>query len=170
MQANIHATDELIEHEVEHEEELSEYEIERGKPIPTMPHAIAHENLMDALVRYKHLYRRLPEISMRLLGEKFVPDIALYSRNAVDWYGGNAEMTLPPLLNIEILSPSQTIGQMKEKADKYLAAGVRSVWLVMPALAGVMVLQPQRKAKFFSDGELVDDALDIRINAEEIIE
>jgi Uma2 family endonuclease len=164
-----HATAE-IEEIVEIEEGLSEYEIERGKPMPTMPHAVTHENLMDAFLPYKHLYRRLPEISLRLDGMKFVPDIALYPRNAADWSGRDVEMTFPPTLAIEILSPSQSIDEMKEKADKYFAAGTRSVWLVIPALAGVMVLHPQRKAKFFSEGELVDDALDIRINVEEIFE
>jgi Uma2 family endonuclease len=152
------------------EEEISEYEIERGKPMPSKVHATTQTNVLDALVRYKKQYRRLTELSLRLQGEKLVPDIALYAEDASDWHENEIEMTLPPLLSIEIVSPSQSIDEMKEKADKYFAAGVRSVWLVLPALAGVMVLHPEEKARFYSDGEIIDDALGIRIPVDEVFE
>ncbi|MFY7998078.1 MAG: Uma2 family endonuclease [Candidatus Kapaibacteriota bacterium] len=151
-------------------EAISAYELERGKPMPNKQHAATQENLIDVLLRYKHLYRRLPELSLRLHGEKFVPDIALYPRSASDWHEPEKEMTIPPLLAIEIVSPSQSMDEMKVKADKYLAAGVKSVWLVFPALAGVMVFHEGRKAHFFSDGELLDDVLDIRVLIDEVFQ
>jgi len=152
------------------EQPLSEYELERGKPMPNKQHAVTQANLLDALLPYKVRYKRLPELSVRLEGDKYVPDIALYPIDASDWHIPENEMTLPPLLAIEIVSPSQSIDEMKEKADKYLAAGVKSVWLVLPALAGVMVLQSGRKARFFSEGELVDDMLEIRLPIDDVFE
>jgi Uma2 family endonuclease len=151
-------------------EEISDYELERGKPMPSKVHAATQTNVLDALARYKKQYRRLTELSLRLQGEKLVPDIALYAQDASDWHENEIEMMLPPLLSIEIVSPSQSIDEMKEKADKYFAAGVRSVWLVLPALAGVMVLHPEEKARFYSDGDIVDDAVGIRIPVDEVFE
>lgn len=149
---------------------LSEYELDRGKPIPNKQHSITQANLLDVLLRYKQQYKRLPELSLRLLGEKFVPDIALYATTASDWHQPETEMTLPPLLAIEIVSPSQTMEEMTIKAHKYIAAGVRSVWLVLPLLAGVMVLHTGQKTRFFSEGNLVDEELGIEIPIDEVFE
>lgn len=153
------------------EKEMSEYEIERGKPMPSKLHSLIQMNIGFAIkARYKFQYRVLSELSIRLDGDKFVPDISIYSLDASDWHEEEIEMTEPPLLAIEIESPSQSTDDMKAKADKYLAAGVRSVWLVLPALAGVMVLHDGEKAQFYSDGEIMDDALGIRIPVEEVFE
>jgi Uma2 family endonuclease len=38
----------------------------------------------------------------------------------------------PPFLCIEILSPSDRIGEMQERIDDYLDFGVRYVWLINP--------------------------------------
>jgi Uma2 family endonuclease len=153
------------------EQSLSEYELERGKPMPSKIHSIIQTNIATLLnYGYKSRFRVLSELSVRLYGTKYVPDIALYNKDASDWHEEELEMTTPPLLAIEIVSPSQSIDEMKEKADKYLAAGVKSVWLVLPALAGVMVLQSGRKARFFSEGELVDDMLEIRLPIDDVFE
>jgi Uma2 family endonuclease len=152
------------------EGELSEYEIERGKPMPSKVHAATQTNVIIALAIYNKLYKQLTELSLRLNGDRFVPDIVLYHKDASDWHDNEIEMTLPPLLAIEIVSPSQSIDEMKEKADKYFASGVRSVWLILPALAGVMVLHPNEKVRFYSDGEIIDDALGIRIPVDAVFE
>lgn len=150
---------------------ISDYELERGKPAPSKLHAVIQSNIATSLqYRYKPQFRLLMEIDLRLFGKKYVPDIALYDKNSSDWREEEIEMTLPPLLAVEIESPSQATDEMKSKADKYLAAGVKSVWLVMPALGGVMVFHSGAKARFYSDGDVIDDALDIRIPVEEIFE
>lgn len=151
-------------------EEVSDYERERGKPMPSKVHAATQTNVIIALARYKKQYKQLTELSLRLDGEKLVPDIALYALSASDWHENESEMTLAPLLCIEIVSPTQSIDEMKEKADKYFAAGVRSVWLVLPALAGVMVLHANTKARFFSEGDLLDNELGISIPVDEVFE
>jgi Uma2 family endonuclease len=150
---------------------LSDYELQRGKPMPSKLHSVIQTNIATFLkYGYKPQYQVLTELSIRLQGNKYVPDIALYDKNASNWQEEEIEMTLPPLLAIEIESPSQATDEMKAKADKYLSAGVRSVWLVMPALAGVMVLHSAAKARFFSDGDVVDEVLSIRIPVGEIFE
>lgn len=126
------------------EEEISDYEMERGKPMPSKLHSVIQANLSYLLkCLYKSRFRALSELAIRLDGNKYVPDICLYSVDASNWHEEEIEMTEPPLLAIQIESPRQSTYEMKEKADTYLAAGVRSVWIVLPALAGVMVLHPE---------------------------
>jgi Uma2 family endonuclease len=150
---------------------ISDYEIERGKPMPSKLHSVIQINIGSAIkMRYKSRYRVMSELSVRLHGNKYVPDIVVYSQDASNWHIEEIEMTTPPLLAIEIESPSQATDEMKAKADKYLAAGVRSVWLVMPALGGIMVLQSEKKARFFSEGNVVDEELGIEIPIDEVFE
>lgn len=139
--------------------------------MPSKLHSAIQSNVSFVLRHnYTSRFKILPELSVRLLGNKYVPDIALYDKDASDWRVEEIEMTAPPLLAIEIESPSQSTNQMTEKAHQYLAAGVKSVWLVFPALAGVMVYHKGRKPRFVADGDLVDDVLDIRIAIDEVFE
>jgi Uma2 family endonuclease len=41
-------------------------------------------------------------------------------------------LTAPPFLCIEILSPSDRMGEMQDRIDDYLDFGVRYVWLINP--------------------------------------
>jgi hypothetical protein len=52
------------ERTLQHEEERTDYEIERGKPMPSKVHAATQTNVIDSLARYKKQYRRLTEISL----------------------------------------------------------------------------------------------------------
>jgi len=45
---------------------------------------------------------------------------------------GEQTFTSPPLLCIEILSPSDRLGEMQDRVGDYLAFGVKHVWLVNP--------------------------------------
>lgn len=47
-----------------------------------------------------------------------------------------------PVLAVEILSPSDTVEDINEKIDEYLAAGVALVWVVDPHDQTVMVYRP----------------------------
>ena len=48
--------------------------------------------------------------------------------------GASAEgiVRTPPLLCIEILSPGDTLAEMQQRIDDYLAMGVRNIWLFDP--------------------------------------
>jgi Uma2 family endonuclease len=44
-----------------------------------------------------------------------------------------------PALCVEVLSPSNTVRQMREKADEYQAAGIEEVWVLDPKKSSVVV-------------------------------
>ena len=67
------------------------------------------------------------------------PDIAFVSRARWDAYPGKPYLGIAPELCVEILSPSNRPGEIKEKAAEYFAAGARLVWIVDPVKEHVTV-------------------------------
>jgi Uma2 family endonuclease len=52
--------------------------------------------------------------------------------------------TIPPDLAVEVVSPNDLVGELDEKIDEYLRAGVRLVWVVRPAARAVQVFRGDR--------------------------
>jgi Uma2 family endonuclease len=57
-----------------------------------------------------------------------------------------------PTLVVEILSPSDTIEEVNEKIDTYLAARVPIVWIIDPYRRTVTVYQPDAEPKLYAVG------------------
>lgn len=75
-----------------------------------------------------------------------------------------------PLLIIEILSPRQSIDEILEKFRVYFKLGVKSCWLVLPPLQSVSVFSASNKEQTFSQGDVVDNVLNIRLAVEKIFQ
>lgn len=58
----------------------------------------------------------------------------------------------PPILAVEILSPSDTHEIISEKITDYLESGVKFVWIVDPRLKTVTVYRPDAKPVILSAG------------------
>lgn len=50
-----------------------------------------------------------------------------------------------PILAVEILSPNDTLEEINEKIDGYLAAGVPLVWIIDPRRRTVMIYRPDQE-------------------------
>ena len=63
-------------------EQLSDYERERGKPIPTLNHAYLQSSLLVELnIRYRKTHTFLSELNMTMPERPdTVPDIAIYPK------------------------------------------------------------------------------------------
>jgi Uma2 family endonuclease len=67
---------------------------------------------------------------------------------------------IAPDLAVEIISPNDTADEVTGKVDDFLAAGVRSVWLVYPKRRQVQVVKPgdgTRSLRVFSGNDLLED-------------
>lgn len=140
--------------------DLSEYEIERGKPMPSKNHAIIQANLILALQpKYADRFRILPEINLDLSIRDRVPDLAIY--RSVEFTPGADEvrMTEMPLCVIEILSPQQSMADLLTKRAEYFAAGVQSYWLVLPDLLSVYVFHSPEDYEVFAKQETLTDKI-----------
>jgi hypothetical protein len=95
---------------------ISQYELERGKPMPSKNHAIIQSRLIIAFAQLAgDRYTILSEITIDLPAGGVVPDIALYPPTPYEAFNDEVEMTTPPLCAIEIISPSQAISSLSKK-------------------------------------------------------
>ncbi len=150
--------------------ERSEYEIERGKPMPSKNHGSIQANLIVLLARYKKQYRTISELTIALAEYNATPDICLYPQMTLDFLHDEYPLAVPPLLAIEIISPSQSFTEFIAKAESYFAAGVQSCWVVQPPTQTVTVLHPNEKPRTFVEGSVEDPIMGITIPLAEVFE
>ena len=138
--------------------ELTAYELERGKPMPSLNHSAVQANtIFELKIRYRDQFRFLSEINVEIGGRVLVPDIGIFPAMPLDMAHDVQVLTRLPLTTIEILSPKQALDDLIDKADAYLAAGVRSCWVVMPKLQGVAVFSAPGTYVFFRGAEVLQD-------------
>ena len=138
--------------------ELSAYELERGKPMPSLNHSAVQANtIFELKTRYRDQFRFLSEINVEIGGRVLVPDIGIFPAMPLNMAHDVQVLTRLPLTTIEILSPKQALDDLIDKADAYLAAGVKSCWLVMPKLQGVAVFSAPGTYVFFRGAEVLLD-------------
>ena len=138
--------------------ELTAYELERGKPMPSLNHSAVQANtIFELKIRYRDQFRFLSEINVEIGGRVLVPDIGIFPAMPLDMAHDVQVLTRLPLTTIEILSPKQALDDLIDKADAYLAAGVRSCWVVMPKLQGVAVFSAPGTYVFFRGTEVLQD-------------
>lgn len=154
-------------------EQLSAYELERSKPMPTLNHAIIQANLIFALkLRYQQQYSIASEINLSMPARPdAVPDVAIYPKLQLDFMNDITSMTAMPLTAIEIVSPSQSDAEILAKFVRYFEAGVQSCWLVMPSLQAIAVYSAIGKYQFFSEeATLADPVTGVELLVNEVFE
>ena len=78
-------------------------------------------------------------------------DVAYFDYDvANDDSRGTSFIDGPPILAVEILSLSDTIEDITEKVEDYLAAGVALVWIVSPKFRTVEVHRPDADPELFN--------------------
>jgi Uma2 family endonuclease len=151
---------------------LSDYEIERRKPMPSKLHSRIQLKLAFQLENnYANQYSFFSELSLSLNGWDSVPDLAIYPKMDIDYDEDELELTTPPLGVIEILSPTQSFNELKSKAGRYFASGVKSCWLVIPVVKNIYVFSNSSAYEIYKDKEtLADKSLNIAIPLAEVFQ
>lgn len=72
--------------------------------------------------------KSLPECPVSTVGGVRVPDVGWYSLERYRTVEGEAAFELAPEICIEVLSPDNTAGEMREKRDLYFEAGAKEFW------------------------------------------
>jgi Uma2 family endonuclease len=136
--------------------------------MPSKNHALVQSILITLFMRYADGYSILSELALDLDGEQTVPDISVYPKLVIDWVRDEIRMTAPPLLIVEILSPTQGILELVEKMEMYFAAGVKSCWLVQPTLKTIALFTPSMEPHVYTTGDITDPVTGITVNIEDI--
>ncbi len=100
------------------------------------------------------------------------PDLVLYEANKLSFIkasqGADRVRVLePPLLCVEIISPSQGSQEIINKFKVYFDIGVKSCWYVDPTLELAITYKPDLENEVFK-GDLVDNNLGINIPLKKI--
>lgn len=98
------------------------------------------------------------------------PDVCIYPKRGLSRPYDILKMDEMPLLAIEILSPRQAAIDILETFEVYFALGVQSCWLVDPTTEIVAVYTELATHQSYSQGDVIDDKLNIRLPLNEIFE
>ena len=139
---------------------LSDYELERHKPMPTLTHGAIQANIvMEMGAAYRKSYRIASEVSLETVPDGSTPDVVFYPLMPVGQPHEPARQSTPPLVCVEIQSPSQSLNLMVEKTVMYFAFGVRSCWVVLPDIQAVLVYNRPGHYNFFHEDDILHDKL-----------
>jgi len=149
---------------------FTDYETERGKPMPSLNHGLIQANVLIALVsRYRSLFRFASETSLDLSGWLSTPDISILPSGPINLKVDKIKVTDPPLGTIEILSPTQNLNDLVDKADQYFEKGVKSCWIIIPSMGGVAIYSAPGKYTFFNENDVAkDEVLGLEIPVSEL--
>ena len=136
---------------------LEGYEYVEGELIPKMPTSLKHGKIISKL-----LLRLLPHVYENELGDVYpadtgfrvgerllIPDIAFVSIARIPDDTDKAS-PIPPDLAVEVVSPTDVLNRIVEKAFAYLAAGTQLVWVVEPKSKTVMVYRSETDIKLLT--------------------
>ncbi len=102
----------------------------------------------EPLIEIAYLLGRNPD-TVRIPDVSFATKVQLDSTGDFDWVEG------PPLLAVEIISPSDSASDLAEKVEQYIRAGCRNVWVVDPAAREVRVHAPGQPASTLRASQLL---------------
>ena len=150
-------------------EPISDYELERGKPMPSLNHSLIQSQLIGILWnQYRKDFTFASELSISLADKPFVPDLCIYPKRKSDWQNDEIRVSEPPLTIIEISSPKQDFEDFEHKLKAYFNAGVKSFWLIIPFTETLTIFYPNEKPVSFTTGEAVDKTNGIKLNVDEL--
>ncbi|MEQ1746025.1 MAG: Uma2 family endonuclease [Saprospiraceae bacterium] len=113
---------------------------------------------------YSNRFEFFTELTLDTPSEKSIPDICICPLEPVDFFHDEIKRKDPPLVTIEILSPSQAVQTLVDKTTDYFSFGVKSCWIVLPSLQSIYVFKAPMDHEVFSLGdELYDPNVDIRV-------
>ena len=126
--------------------DLEGYEYVKGELIPMPPTSGQHGNITTNLVVPLGVYVREHQLGRVYtadtgfqVGERMlIPDVAFLSNANMPDDLGKA-FPIPPDLAVEVVSPSDALSRVAEKALAYLQAGTRLVWVIEPVAQVVLI-------------------------------
>lgn len=155
---------------IEPKDTVSDYERERGKPPPSKAHGYTQANLIFALAGFRDQYTIFSELTLELDGSEITPDLSIHPKTDIDLVRDDVHATEPPLVTVEIGTPTQSIQDLIERIDFLLDAGVQSCWLVQPPLRTVTLFPGTLDGTTVSSGSFTDPVLDIEVSVDSIFD
>jgi Uma2 family endonuclease len=150
------------------------YELVEGRLVRMSPAGDRHNRISGRLfgavygfVSARRLGEAYPQESGFLISEAgepdtvLAPDLAFVRADQVPRPAVAGYPRITPDLVAEVLSPSQTLPQLRQKADTWLARGVTLVWILVPEAHVVEVRRAGHPPTTLGEGDVLtgDDVL-----------
>ncbi len=151
--------------------EISAYELERGKPMPSFEYSALEANLAFILMTlFRDRFNIHSELSLDLSGEYLTPDISILPKQPIDYSKKTIKYTKAPIAVIEILSPTQILADLFVKMHRYIDLGVNSVWIIEPMSKTVWVFNSKKEQTTFTKGLISDSETGIALEMNDIFQ
>ena len=132
------------------ESDLEGYEYVKGELVPMPPTSMEHGRIRTNLFLPLGLYVRenqlgdvyMPDTGFRVGERVLIPDIAFVSNARMPDDFSKAS-PVPPDLAVEVVSPTDALHRVVEKAFAYLDAGTQLVWVLEPRSKTVTVYRSE---------------------------
>ena len=144
------------------------YEEERGKPAPSFNHGAVQANLAFELSKHRD-FRLFGELDLQLDGFNATPDISIYCREPLDLRHDILRRTDPPLVTVEIASPTEGSHAVMNRVSHYLKAGVKTCWFVFPPTRTITIYSADGTDHTFVPGQqAVDPAIGVTADVDAV--
>jgi Uma2 family endonuclease len=148
--------------------DLNPCELVNGRVVPMAPAGHIHGEVESRLDVKLALYAQETGSGRVMVGEVGIytgrdpdtvrgADIVFISHGRYARCGPSAFLDVPPELVVEILSPEDRPGQVKEKIQEYLSAGVDRVWFVDSRRRSVLVYHSSGQVETLETGDILRD-------------
>ncbi len=132
------------------ESDLDGYEYVKGELIPVPPTSMEHGDISMNLISPLNSYIRenqlgrvyIPDTGFKVGERVLIPDIAFLSNEHIPEDRSKAS-PVPPDLAVEVVSRTDALHQVEEKAFAYLEAGTQLVWVIKPVSKTVTVYRSE---------------------------
>ncbi len=119
--------------------------------MPSLNHSYVCAQLMRQLLRNDQI-QALPELTLDI-ENGLTPDISVFPKEQIhpNFFSDIFKVPQLPILAIEVISSSQNIQAMLEKAKVLVKAGIRVVWTVEPYGRSIFVSTGQGEQLFHEE-------------------
>lgn len=118
---------------------------------------------LSSLLIGLNAYSVFTELSLEIGGVEYKPDICVYPKRGMSRPRDIMKMSEMPLMAIEILSTRQIIDDLIDRFEIYFNNGIRSCWLVEPAIEAITVYSSLSEYRTYGSGDAVDEKMNIRL-------
>ena len=123
------------------------------------------------MLAYRQQYSIYTELDFAFASGKTRPDLCIMPKRKVDWMTDEIIVSDVPLTTIEILSPEQSMNTLLDRIyKKHFPAGVKTVWLVIPAIQIITILLPDRTRINVTEGVLTDPVTGLELTLSDVFE
>jgi len=128
------------------------YETEaHSETMPSLNHSYICLKILEALLQNKAILP-LPELTLGI-ANGLTPDISVFCKQSIqpNFFEDVARFPERPILAIEVISASQTIQEMLQKAKLLVKEGVEAVWTIEPFSQTIFVTTPHGEQRFHGE-------------------